>query len=286
MSEKSPLVKPYLKWAGGKRQLLFELEKYMPKDIAGYTYYEPFVGAGALFFYLQPKRAIINDYNEELMLTYSVIKNDVDALIAELKEHRDKNSREYFYEIRALDKNPVSFNGLSAISRAARLIYLNKTCYNGLYRVNQKGFFNVPYGSNKDPAIFEEATLKAINKYLNAEENEIKITSGDFEKSVKGAGNAAFVYFDPPYYSPNSLSFTDYQANKFSEFEQLRLRDTFKALTERGAKCLLSNSDTKFIRELYSDPEYEIISVSAKRPINSCPAGRGSVGEVLIRNFR
>lgn len=284
MAKGSPLVKPYLKWAGGKRQLLPEITKYIPARINEYTYYEPFLGAGALLFHLQPKRAVINDFNEQLMLTYLVIKDNIDLLIKTLNSHKEQNSEGHFYEIRAKDREPDDFKKLSDVERAARLIYLNKTCYNGLYRVNSQGLFNVPYGNYKKPAICEESVLRAISKYLN--ENEITIISGDFTDAVKNAGKHSFVYFDPPYHSPDNTNFTGYQADKFDENEQERLCNVFRELTERGSKCLLSNSDTEFIRELYNDIRYEIISVVAKRPINSDAAGRGNVKEVLIKNWR
>ncbi len=284
MAKGNPLIKPFLKWAGGKRQLLPEITKHIPARINDYTYYEPFVGAGALLFCLQPKHAIINDFNEELILTYTIIRDQIDLLVETLKIHKEKNTEKYYYKIRALDRAPNSFKKLSDVERAARLIFLNKTCYNGLYRVNSQGLFNVPYGKYKNPAICEESVLKAISKYLN--ENEITIMSVDFAAAVEDAGRHSFVYFDPPYHSPDNTNFTGYQADKFDASEQERLCDVFRDLTERGSKCLLSNSDTEYIRELYNDKRFEIISVVAKRPINSDAAGRGIVNEVLVKNWR
>lgn len=281
---KSPFIKPYLKWAGGKRQLLPEIRKYIPYKIKNYTYYEPFVGAGALFFDLQPTKAIINDFNTQLVLTYRVIRDQIDELINELKVHQESNSEEYFYKIRSQDRNRDEFNDLSEIAKAARLIFLNKTCYNGLYRVNSQGLFNVPYGRYKKPAVCEEHTLRAIHDYLNR--NEINIFNCDFAESVCSADSRSFVYFDPPYYSSDNTNFTGYQAIGFGERDQIRLKDTYTALTEKGVKCLLSNSDTEFIRDLFKDSRFDIITLQAKRTINSNSAGRGEVNEVLIKNWR
>jgi DNA adenine methylase len=283
MVKKNLLIKPYLKWAGGKRQLLPEIKKHLPQNINSLTYYEPFVGAGAVLFDLQPKKAVINEFNTELILTYRVIKDHIEELIQELQIHKEKTNEAYYYEIRAKDRDKTEFNTLSEIKRAARLIYLNKTCYNGLYRVNSQGLFNVPYGRYKNPAVCEEPVLRAVHSYLVS--NEITITSGDFENAVKGINKKSFVYFDPPYHSPDKTNFTGYQADGFSNDEQKRLRDIFLNLTKRGIQCLLSNSDTPFIRELYQNSSLEIITVLAKRIINSDADGRGNVNEVLIKNW-
>jgi DNA adenine methylase len=283
---KDPLVKPYLKWAGGKRQLLPEIKKHLPGNLGNLRYYEPFIGAGALFLDRQPRCAVINDNNAQLMLTYRSIRDHVDALIVELNTHKTNNSEEYYYQIREQDRNSEVFAGLSDVQKAARLIYLNKTCYNGLYRVNSQGLFNVPYGRYANPAICDEPVLQAIHRYLNYENVEIEIRDGDFERAVEMAGRGSFIYFDPPYHSSDNTNFTGYQAGGFGEDEQRRLCDVFIARTDACAKCLLSNSDTPFIRELYSDNRFEIIEVKAKRVINSDSAGRGEVDEVLIKNWR
>ena len=166
-------IKPFLKWAGGKRQLLSEIKKQLPENITNYTYYEPFIGAGAVFFELQPSKAVINDSNQLLMLAYKSIKENVEGLIELLKIHKENNCEEYYYKIRNLDRDAEQFNLLSSIEKAARLIYLNKTCFNGLYRVNSSGVFNVPYGKYKKPVICDEQTLREISAYLNS--GEIKI---------------------------------------------------------------------------------------------------------------
>jgi DNA adenine methylase len=183
-----------------------------------------------------------------------------------------------------MDRNEKNFTKLSNIEKAARLIFLNKTCFNGLYRVNSQGFFNVPYGKYKNPSICEEIVLRQISNYLNS--NEITILSKDFEQALLTENKKSFVYLDPPYHSPDKTNFTGYQANGFGESEQERLRNVMIKMTNRGVKCLLSNSDTEFIRELYNYDFFEIISVLAKRTINSDSAGRGSVNELLIKNWK
>jgi DNA adenine methylase len=281
---KDPLVKPYLKWAGGKRQLLPEIRKYLPADTRGVTYYEPFVGAGAVFFDLRPPRAVINDYNRELMVSYRVIRDHVEELIAALSVHGKNNCRDYYYQVRGLDRNPAVFERMPDIEKTARLIFLNKTCYNGLYRVNSRSFFNVPCGRYTNPAICEGPVLRAVRDYLAA--GDINIQCGDFEDSVKTAAEHAFVYFDPPYHSPGKANFTAYQADGFDDASQARLRDVFLSLTKRGVPCLLSNADTPFIRGLYQDKKLDIITVTAKRAINSNAGRRGAVNEVLIKNWK
>jgi DNA adenine methylase len=280
---KNPLIKPWLKWAGGKRQLLSEIRKNLPAGIENYTYFEPFCGAGAVFFDLQPEKAVINDANSQLMLTYTVIKDSVEPLIDLLKQYSLKNTEEYYYQVRSLDRDAATFSALPNIEKAARLIFLNKTCFNGLYRVNSKGLFNVPYGRYKNPVICEEHTLRAVSEYLN--KNYISLLNMDFEQAVTDADKHAFVYFDPPYHSPDKSNFTAYQPLRFDEAEQERLQRVYRKLTEHGVKCLLSNSDTYFIRKLYSDSTCKILTVRAKRAINSNAADRGFVNEVLIKNW-
>lgn len=278
----NPLVKPYLKWAGGKRQLLPEIKRYLPENLSQLTYYEPFIGAGAVLFNFQPRNAVINDSNQQLIMTYQAIRDNVDELIEALRIHAENNNEEYFYTVRAQDRNENKFAQLTSTEKAARLIYLNKTCYNGLYRVNSQGFFNVPYGKYVRPAICEEPVLKAIHTYF--EDNVIQILNGDFAVAVNNADRNSFVYFDPPYHSADSTNFTGYQAGGFNEQEQIRLSDIFAELSERGVQCLLSNSDTEFIHGLYKD--FDIITVQARRAINSNAAGRGDVNELLIKNWR
>jgi DNA adenine methylase len=284
MAENNPRIKPFLKWAGGKRQLLSEIKKRLPDNVRDYTYYEPFAGAGALFFELQPQKAVINDFNTQLILTYRAIKENVEELLALLKEYKNKNSEKFFYEIRNADRDVEKFEARTGVEKAARLIFLNKTCYNGLYRVNSRGFFNVPYGKHKNPAIYDEIVLRQISAYLN--DGDIDVFNADFEQAVLSAGSGSFIYFDPPYHSPDKTSFTGYQADGFGEEEQERLRNVIIRMTNRGAKCLLSNADTEYIRWLYDSDIFDIISVQAKRTINSDLSGRGAVNEVLIRNWK
>lgn len=275
------LVAPIVKWVGGKRQLLPEIKKYSPKKFN--TYFEPFVGGGAVLFELQPKNAIVNDINKELINLYSVIQNNVEELIDKLSDTDTySNTSECYYRIRELDREPQKYNKLTGIERAARVLYLNKTCYNGLYRVNSVGEFNSPFGSYKNPNIVNEVTLKAVNKYFN--EANIKFLNSDFEKTVKNAKKGDFVYFDPPYAPISKTSnFTGYNESGFGENEQIRLKKLCDTLNKKGVKFLLSNSDCEFIRELYKD--YNIVTIKAKRAINSNGNNRGNVSEVLIRNY-
>jgi len=277
---RNPLVAPVLKWAGGKRQLLKEIRKHIPDKFS--TYYEPFLGGGAVLFELQPNRAVVNDINEELMNVYLVIKDHVEELIEELKKHDKENSREYYYEIRSLDRDKDKYNQLSNIQRASRIIYLNKTCYNGLFRVNSQGQFNVPYGRYKNPDIVNEVTLRAVSNYFN--KANITFKCGDFEEAVKGAREGSFVYLDPPY-DPvsDTSSFTGYDINGFDKEEQIRLKNLCDKLNKKGVKFLLSNSATDFILDLYKD--YNITIVQANRAINSKANKRGKVDEVLVKNY-
>lgn len=273
------LVVPFLKWAGGKRQLMPEIREMLPDGVTTHPYYEPFIGGGALFFELLPKRAVINDYNEELINVYTVIRDNPSELIEDLKRH--KNTAEYFYKIRAIDRQPL-FSNLTKIERASRIIYLNKTCYNGLYRVNNAGEFNSPFGRYKNPNIVNEPVIKAVSKYLNS--SQIQISSCDYALILKDAPTDSFVYLDPPYHPiSEGSSFTGYVQGGWNEGEQLRLRDVCNRLSERGIKFLLSNSASDFIREIYSD--YNIHIVQAKRSVNSNSSRRGQVDEFLIRNY-
>ncbi|MET3699833.1 DNA adenine methylase Dam [Bacillus oleivorans] len=280
---KNKLLQPYLKWAGGKRQLLPEIRKYIPKKFN--TYYEPFVGAGAVLFDLQPNKAVINDVNEELVNTYNVIKDkdSLGRLIDKLNEHQEKNDKDYFYKIRDKDRKE-EYKSMNDIERAARLIYLNKTCFNGLFRVNSQGQFNVPFGNYKNPQIVNEIVLKAVHNYIQSA--EVKILNQDFEEAVSTAKNGDFVYFDPPY-DPvsDTSSFTGYSLDGFNKDDQLRLRDLCVDLEKRGCKFLLSNSATDWIKEKYEEKGFHIEIVSASRNINSVASKRGKIDEVLVMNY-
>ena len=287
MDKKTHLItRPFLKWAGGKRQLLPELKKYQPTGFLKNqkTYYEPFVGAGAFLFELQPKNAVINDLNKELINCYKVVKNSLNELIEELRKYQDKNNEYDYYNTRYLDRKTKTYKALSSIEKAARIIYLNKTCYNGLFRVNSQGQFNVPYGKYKNPKILDETVLRDVSKYLK--ENQIKISNVDFERAVKDAKKGDFIYFDPPY-DPvsDTASFTGYDSNGFNKDEQKRLKEVFDELHEKGCLIMLSNSKTNFIMDLYEDDRYNIKTVKATRNINSKAFKRGKVDEVLVRNY-
>lgn len=279
--EPNAFLRPFLKWAGGKRQLLPVLKKHIPKSYK--IYFEPFIGAGALFFALQRPKAIINDTNKELINCYKVIKNNPEELLEKTKEHELNNSKIYYYKLRDLDRDKSEFDSLSNIDRAARIIYLNKTCFNGLFRVNSQGQFNVPYGDNKNPVIAENIVITAISEYLN--ENEIEILNQDFVDAVTTAKRGDFIYFDPPY-DPvsDSSSFTGYDSNGFDRVKQTRLRDLCDELVDRGCQVLISNSSTDFIKDLYKD--YTVKEVQASRHINSVGTSRGKINELLIfRNY-
>lgn len=268
---------PFVKWVGGKRQLLKYIKPILPESIN--TYYEPFIGGGALLFDHKPSVAVINDYNKELINTYNVIRGDVEALIADLKTH--VYDKDYFYEIRSLDRNS-DYSSMSDLKKASRLLYLNKSCFNGLYRVNSKGEFNSPFGSYTNPNIVNEDTLLAVSRYLN--NNNVTTRTGDFQEAVFDAQDGDFVYFDPPYDPVSkSANFTAYSKLGFSREDQERLRDLCIELTDRGVKFLLSNASTDFINELYSG--FTILEVGANRAINSNGAKRKKVQEVLVRNY-
>ncbi len=274
----SETISPILKWAGGKRQLLPRIRKALPDHYN--TYYEPFVGGGAVLFDLQPQKVIINDSNQELINLYRVVKNDVQSLIEDLKKHKTNSS--YFYQIRALDRDIATYSAMPNIEKASRIIYLNKTCYNGLFRVNQAGEFNAPFGKYKNPDIINEKTLKAVSKYFNSIEIDFRNT--DFSESVNTIKKGDFVYFDPPY-DPlsNSSSFTSYAKGGFNKDDQIRLKNLCDTLTEKGVNFLLSNSSTDFILNLYQDYKIEIIQ--ARRSINANGNNRGKVAEVLVKNY-
>lgn len=276
---KNDFVQPFLKWAGGKRQLLPRIREFVPRHFN--IYFEPFVGAGAVLFDLQHSTAAINDANCELINCYKVIKSKPEELINDIGRH--KNESNYFYSLRELDRMPL-FNALSDVERASRIIFLNKTCYNGLFRVNRQGQFNAPFGDYKKTTIVDPAVIRAVSRYLN--EANVAITSEDFAVALEGAGKDDFVYLDPPY-DPvsDTASFTGYNLNKFDKEEQITLKDVCDDLTHRRCKILLSNSDTSFIRDLYSDSRiYTIIEVEANRNINSVGTSRGKVNELLIYN--
>lgn len=266
---------PIVKWVGGKRQLMFELIKNMPKSYN--RYFEPFIGGGALFFELQPEQAYISDMNEELINLYSVVRDNVYELIKDLSKH--EVSKEYFLEIRNIDRTE-QYTELSDVERASRFIYLNRTCFNGMYRVNSQGQFNVPFGHYKNPRIIDENNLLNCSELLKKTE----IKCADFSEILTKVKKGDLVYFDPPYVPLNETSsFTSYTKDGFDINMQFKLRDVCDELDNKGVKFMLSNSDTKLVNELYAN--YEIKKVFASRQINANADGRGKITEVLVRNY-
>ena len=291
------LAHPFIKWVGGKTQLLDEVKKSLPRDFATrkhITYVEPFVGGGAVMFWILQaypniERAVINDINDELICTYQVIKNNVDALIPELlciqKEYIPLNAEDrkrYFMAKRA------SFNTkqLSPIETAALFIFLNRTCFNGLYRVNSKGEFNVPHGKYANPRICDAENLQACSKVLQ----KVEILCGDFAETGRYAGPNTLFYFDPPYKPiTETSSFTSYAKAGFDDAEQIRLRDFCNQISRDKALFVASNSDPKDVnpKEDFFDTIYNnffIKRVSAARMINSDASGRGAISELMISN--
>jgi DNA adenine methylase len=266
--------RPFLKWAGGKHQLISQYSPFFPPTFQ--TYHEPFLGGGAIFFHLSAHlhQAILTDLNPELVNVYCCIRDHVEAVIEQLMAHRQNHSRDHYYQVRSqLSTCPVE--------RAARLIYLNKTCFNGLYRENSQGKFNVPMGRYKNPSIFTPEGLYAASQALQ----KAKVVVSSFETVLERACSAQdFVYFDPPYYpiSPTS-NFTGYNRYAFGEVDQIKLRDTFQILAQRGVQVMLSNSDCEFIRELYK--EFHIHTITAARLINCKAKRRGKITEVLVTSY-
>ncbi len=272
---------PFVKWAGGKTQLLDKIRTLMPKKYN--HYFEPFIGGGALLFNVAPKNFTINDFNSELVQAYKCFTNNDDfrALVEKLNFYQKNHSEEQYYQVRAMDKEE-GFLSLPIYERAARMIYLNKSCFNGLYRVNSKGYFNVPSGKKETVNCYEEANLNEIADFFS--NSKFEILNGDFEKAVENAQKGDFVYFDPPYDTwEDKNSFTSYAKNPFGKDEQKRLAEVFKKLSDKGVFVMLSNHNTEYIRELYKD--FNIHVVEAKRMINSKATGRGNVEEVLVTNY-
>jgi DNA adenine methylase len=267
------LPAPFLKWAGGKRQLLPRILQLVPARID--TYYEPFVGGGAVFFALAAqarfRRAVIGDANAELVICYTAIRDQVDAVIAKLRRYR--NDHDAYYEERA--KDPAR---MSPAARAARVIFLNRCGYNGLYRVNSKGLFNVPFGRYRRPLICDEGKLRAASRALRT----VKIVAGDFAKLMAKPGPDDFVYLDPPYVPVSATSsFTAYAGRDFGMTAQERLAEALRALSVRGVLALLSNSDCAATRKLYQGLDIE--RIRARRAINSVARRRGPVDEILVK---
>lgn len=274
-------ARPFLKWVGGKAQLLSQFEQYYPKDFN--NYFEPFIGGGALFFNLSPTKAHINDVNATLISTYKNIKNKPEEVMKilkklenEYKNRNEENQKELFYKIRD------EFNNTSntELKKSAYLIFLNKTCFNGMYRENSKGGFNTPFGKAKNPTILDRENILLVSKVLK----HTKLTSVSFEKAVAEAKKGDFVYFDPPYHPlTETAKFTSYHKDSFTKEDQLKLRDVFDELDKRGCYVMLSNSHTPFINEIYK--KYRRETVMANRAINCKASGRGKIKELLILNY-
>jgi DNA adenine methylase len=266
-------VRPILKWAGGKWHLMPLLGQRFPPRERIARYFEPFVGGAAVFFHLQHTRSYLSDTNTELVNVYEVVRDHVEEMIAILSMH--VNTAEHYYHVRAQD--PAA---LPSVARAARLIYLNKTCYNGLYRVNRQGRFNVPFGRYRNPTICDAANLRAASRALC----HATLRVGDHETVLCDAAAGDFIYFDPPYQpASKTASFTAYTDARFDTAEQERLARTFCRLHRAGCYLLLSNSDTPVIRDLYAG--FRIETITARRAINCKAEGRGPISELVIANY-
>lgn len=264
---------PVLKWAGGKASLIPQFAAHFPTPGSYRRYLEPFLGGAAVYFYLKPAQSFLFDLNRELIEVYEVLRNNVEGLIAALRPHY--NDRDYFYQIRAQDTS-----SLSPIGRAARFIFLNRTCYNGLYRVNRRGQFNVPFGDYRNPTICDVIGLKAASEVLKSATLEV----ADFETVLTYAQANDLVYMDPPYHPlSRTSSFTSYTSDGFTDGDQHRLAEVFAELNKRGCLLMLSNSNTPLIHELYQG--FYIHKINARRAINSKGNGRGIITELLVTNF-
>jgi DNA adenine methylase len=277
-SSEPSYARPFLKWAGGKTQLLAQLAVFYPPRGTVKRYVEPFLGSGAVFFHfkamVEPARALLWDNNRELVDTFQAVQQDVDHVIKLLRKHQKQHSKEFFLSMR--EKSPTSIAG-----KAARLIYLNKTCFNGLYRVNSRGIFNVPFGRYHNPSLFNEESLRQAALQLRG----AKVESRDFRLLAVQAKKGDFVYFDPPYHPRSSTSsFTAYTRDSFGESDQRELAELYRKLDKKGCYLLLSNSDTPLVRELYA--KFHIREVSARRNINSKADRRGPVGELVVLNHK
>ncbi len=293
------IAKPFLKWAGGKTQLIDQIKHNLPKNIFNkpFTYIEPFVGSGAVLFWMienfpNMKQAIINDINKDLTDSYLTIKNDVNSLIKILKKweeeyhnlsENEERKKEYYYQKRTLFNSRKS----DQTKQTALFIFLNRTCFNGLYRVNRKNEFNVPIGSYKKPQICNEPNLRAVSKALQ----NVKILNGDYSETLKYADENTFFYFDPPYKPlSETSSFNSYSKDAFDDAEQIRLKEFCELLDQKGYQWILSNSDVKgknpqdnFFDDLYA--KFNILRVNARRNINANPKKRGVLTELLITNI-
>lgn len=273
---------PVIKWVGGKTQLLPEITEHLPDDFKRYI--EPFLGGGAVLLALQPKEALVNDLNSELINMYKTVKHYPSALIKNLDRHENLHSEEYYYKIRELDRM-VGLNNLNHIYRASRFIYLNKAGYNGMYRVNSEGYMNVPFGKKESVSLYSKDNINDVHTYFM--NNEVEFHNEDYYKFLsENVQKGDFVYLDPPYHPiSETAAFTMYQKEGFTEADQVRLCDLCVKMRERGAYILLSNSNSQFIRELYEQNNFKVIPVKARRSINSKGELRGEITELLIKSY-
>ena len=274
--------KPFVKWAGGKRQLIPQIEKHLPDKFS--SYFEPFLGGGALLFHIlyenQNLKGYVSDLNSDLVLAYITIRDKLDDLLKSLQKHSDNyfsNSKSYYYSIReSTPKNQVD--------KVSRLLFLNRTCFNGLYRVNSKGKFNVPLGRYSNPNIVQEENLKYVNQFLN--QNKITIKCQDFSSTVESVKKGDFVYFDPPYQPVSkTANFTSYTNSNFTFNDLKRLAKVSNQLAKRGVNVLLSNSSSKQVLDLFATTDWEIVEIKANRAINSDSHKRTGHSELLIKNY-
>jgi len=274
--------KPFVKWAGGKRQLIPEIQKHLPEKFS--SYFEPFLGGGALLFHLLSEnknlKGYVSDLNSDLILSYVTIRDNLSSLLKSLQKHSDNyfsDSKSYYYSVR--ESNPKS-----QIEKVSRLLFMNRTCFNGLYRVNSKGKFNVPLGRYSNPNIVQEENLRSVNQFLN--HNKIIIKCHDFSSTVEKAKKGDFVYFDPPYQPVSkTANFTSYTNGNFGLNDLKRLAKVSNELAKKGVNVLLSNSSTKQVRELFSSKDWEIFEIQANRAINSDSNNRTGHSELLIKNY-
>lgn len=287
MRNRTRVPRPFVKWAGGKTHLIPELARRLPPNWLARDgrplarppiYHEPFAGGAAFFFHLQPPRAWLSDLNAELVNCFAVIRDHLPELMGHLRDHARRHGEAHYYEVRETD--PAA---LDPPARAARTLYLNRTGYNGLYRVNSHGRFNVPFGRYRNPAICDAENLTGVSALLA---RGVQVRCEDFGAVAKRARAGQFVYFDPPYYPLSATAhFTQYARDGFGHADQERLAAVFHRLTEKGVYAMLSNSDHPAVRALYGGRGYLIETVEVPRFVNSNPAGRGKVKELLIRNY-
>lgn len=287
-------MKPFVKWAGGKRQILSRINEYVQESIEDnpdYRYIEPFLGGGAVFFSLTPKKAIINDLNEDLINAYKIIKSDdYLELIKRLKKFSDEYHQspdEFYYDVRAWDRTENWMNEHDNVDRAARMIFLNRTCYNGLYRVNNKGQFNTPMGRYRNPLICDETNIKEIHEYLSNPENHIEIMNGSYEDAIKKAKDGDVIYIDPPYDYEDDDGFTKYQMSGFSFEDFQKLKEKCDKAVDKGAFVIISNNATTKVMKLFEeDPKYKIFydpnCFTSLRSINCKGDDRRTGSEVIF----